>query len=697
MLERKKQQLRNKILSNNITITKEDQCILEIYPELEKELYKRVASDYLLWNQGIYDRIGSYLNPEYITEEIKDNFWFNFVRYYVFKSNDFAISEISTMYEFIDVSEKTKTEIEIMIDKYIKTGELYKKNTHYRIFTEELKTLLDLKRYEEISKIKQISEELSQDILNRLITEFPFDRYDSPEFLGNYLEPSLKMIDKLSIKTLIVMLSNTSSKEEFENHKEEITAHLFQKVKKTRFSDVTEIPELNLITYHVTYEERKKLSEICFNNNILNFIETAYFENIGTEEEVIKKIINYLNNNRELSEHIKNFYLLSEEKIIDALINNGFIEIIFEKDLLHSSPSKIQMIVKNIQEENPLYDRFIQNLKLSYKICNHKEILDAIKNHSKLSVVDFDYEMMLDDNSKEFITKVNGMKNIKIKGYQYLLKDDIKFFFKLFLETHKYEEVITIIDKKVNYQSEEVTDLIEENRLLIIEGIRESLYFAKEILTYIPELIINDKSILKTYIQNEYGLSKLLEYINHHEEYYYFYNEENINFLKEYFSQKYNISEERILKISKIFGPELIRYIENENIQTLLKLEEQDYYKIINLFPKLEYKTSDLEAAYDSIKQYEFSKKYPDDINIFPNILHAIEDNDEIIINHNIERIYKYLDNRFFDDIKEKYNLPEGYDETDPKLFVMFVKSRTKPKRRKIQRTITPCYRLLYY
>ena len=77
------------------------------------------------------------------------------------------------------------------------------------------------------------------------------------------------------------------------------------------------------------------------------------------------------------------------------------------------------------------------------------------------------------------------------------------------------------------------------------------------------------------------------------------------------------------MRFEQKFGPKIIRYINNDNILKILNLNEKDFEKFMNLFPNIEYTMQDLESAYDSLKQYEFSKTQSNIITIFPTILHG--------------------------------------------------------------------------
>ncbi len=235
--------------------------------------------------------------------------------------------------------------------------------------------------------------------------------------------------------------------------------------------------------------------------------------------------------------------------------------------------------------------------------------------------------------------------NLPINYYPY-----DKEFFKELLRNKKWDYASNMPIENSFMEDQEFKDLL-------LYSCRENLYFAKKIIgdEYHDEkieYIFQDKRLLNFFLTNELFTDRIIEYIDHHEELEKFYNEETYQKTKKYFSEKYNLNIENVDKLEEAFGPKVIRYITNENIQKIISLDEGQINKVISLLPKNNFFMKDAEAMYDALKQYQFSKVHPEIISIFPNILHSLEDQDNKYLEYTDELI-KVMDDKFFNKFRE--------------------------------------------
>ena len=76
----------------------------------------------------------------------------------------------------------------------------------------------------------------------------------------------------------------------------------------------------------------------------------------------------------------------------------------------------------------------------------------------------------------------------------------------------------------------------------------------------------------------------------------------------------------------------IIRYLDNENIQQLVNLPDEEFQKFIALFPEEKMKLSDITNIYDSLMQYKFSKEHPEVVSIFADIMHSLDEQNNVYI-----------------------------------------------------------------
>ena len=677
MIKRKVEELKEKIKNKNLELNEDDKIVINMYPELTTNIFRVLSEDIKYWNERIGNEILDESTLQYIPTEVADQFWINYMINEFNNNNTYDLDDIENILNIIEVKEETR-------EKIREIAKNHGVNENNSLNDQTLQTLLDEKRFDLIASINKslpprtyISPELSR----RLVEEFPYDQYDSPSFFASFPELIEDKLDKISIKTLIALIY----KQEYEwddiykINREKLQEQFVETLKRTKLESPDFLNEnFNTISFFIPYNSQKEISEISFNNNILNFVTDYYDTHPESKEECYQKVLQYINK-AETKEYITRLIPIIEksELLIDALIENGFIESVINNRLLNNYPEKKSTILEHIKSNNPKYSKD-QLFSFASASEEHLDIIEELINSKMILTITLYDVNKISEKMLEFVTKmiqkypdlnITGLAHIsETKGIEQLVIELIK--------QKKYKDVTDIISY---YNNQSIfTYIYNNNKEFLLNTLKDSLFFSRKIIEIVPDKIFENKELLEFFFKEQYLAKEVINYINHHEEYEYLYNQETFDLVKESIAATIGIASERLIKFEQKFGPKVIRFIDNENVINILKMNEETFEKFLNLFPNVEYTMNDLEAAYDSLKQYEFSKKYPKVISIFPTILHAIEDKNEEIITNAINELYVCLDDTFFKEANQKYQFPEGYDQTNPKLFVTFIIEKIK-------------------
>lgn len=692
MIEQRRQELLEKIQNKNLKFDKEDLCVLEIYPEYFKLVIEVLAQGVDYWNNEIF----SMITDEYllsVPQEICDAFWLNYAKYMVKSDEELDEEVVNNIFSLVKLQEETKKQILRLLDEQ-QDNKLNSNKESSSITQEKLRELYENKRYDQIAKINTQLYNFPLDLIKNIIDDFPYEQYESPTFFAYYPEFIKEILDKLSIKCLVEILDINRygySGNQSKLSSYEITSELLKKLKVLKFDEPTFIQlDLSRLDSQL-YLIKKDLATLAIDNNILNFLSYTFYHAYGTAEQREQQLIEYIkktdNIDTLIAEWITPDKVKNNIQILDALIEKGFLYTIIEKNLLDVAPDKEQIIIELLRKNAPQYSEIGKSLYLSNELVNHPNILNAIIDNYQIEVIHLCRKEQHGYSDKYNEKNIEKISEIIHRNNDVIIKDIAQFktensysqLIKVLFECKNYDCILSILFS-INYYnlSEMQNRVIEENKECLKRIIDESLSFTNELIKKYSTLVTKNKTLLEIIAHNDYAATQIISHVNHHEELKYFYTHENFLLLIDYFEKKYNIRKDRLLRFEDTFGPMIIRYIENENVQAVFEFDDTTFERFINLFPKLEFTMQDLESSYDSLKQYEFSKKHADEIAIFPNILHSLEDNDEEKLQNFLNRIPKYLDKNFFNRLKKEYTLPEEYNENNPKLFLLFVIEKIK-------------------
>ena len=208
MIEKKYEELKEKIKNKNLSLDNDDEIVLKLYPELYKEIIVLLSENIEYWNDKIADFIFNEDTINLISPEVKDNFWINYIRYAIMKEVDLRLTEneLEEFFFMIGIKEEAKEIIRNLVSKQIKNSiEERKLNANENDLSEALKE----KRYDLIAQIEtdMYSRELvSEELSKRLINEFPYDEFETPIFFAAFPELVEDKLEKLSLKTIINLI-----------------------------------------------------------------------------------------------------------------------------------------------------------------------------------------------------------------------------------------------------------------------------------------------------------------------------------------------------------------------------------------------------------------------------------------------------------------------------------------------------------
>ena len=338
---------------------------------------------------------------------------------------------------------------------------------------------------------------------------------------------------------------------------------------------------------------------------------------------------------------------LKKEILLKKIIEKGYGLALFDEQIPDEQIERIIQVFNEggnkIDEINKIYDIFkidkrilkilFDNIKINdIKICPNgiNNINDEV-NKEKLELL------------HEFLRK---HKDVKLDSISFFDKE----IFDYLLESGDYNNLASsIVSAAVNLTG----DLLN----WINSHENDSFLFYKMICK-----ISNSKS---NYIEEIFYpalkypnlADMLIEYLVHNDGIKDKFSDEFYERVKYHLAKKYSLDINKMDMIEKHFGPNIIMYIEDSNIQKIINMDEEQIQKLFSLFPKVSYTLSDIEAGYESINQYAYGRQ-PENtevINIFPNLLRAVNDHNDKLIKKYKYKLLSIIDDNTISGIMDKY------------------------------------------
>ena len=476
---------------------------------------------------------------------------------------------------------------------------------------------------------------------------------------------------------------------------------------------------------YVSYEKEliKRLKEIINNNDEQkirdNIIDLVYIDNIIVKSELTVDEVHVLFKNGLITLPITDVLVKSDVIKVED-INDIFIDLVNKQD---DPFDLVERIVDRyyglnyilIDEKSNFIDKLIQEgygLLLVNDPVNEKQIeaikknciegknkIDSIPSLYNIEEMDFSLLKFVLDNYKvkafeHAIHKFGFSRtNNVLEKYElvreYLKKnpdtkiDRLEFFDKEIFDSLLKREEYDVLAKSINeYISKNMT---EDFLSWVKEHSDDSFLFHK---------IINEYSFFDNYreelfyplLDNEIIMNELVDSIVHNDNLKDKFSDKFYDYIKYNLAKKYNLDVDKMDLLERQFGPNIIMYIKDNNIQKILNLDINKLKKLLSLFPKVDYTLTDIEAAYESINQYSFGRQ-PQNIeviNIFPNLLRVINDNNINLINKYKYKILAISDLDVINGIMKKNNF-----EGSPIEFLDFLLTHLEGKNVDILHEIT--------
>lgn len=626
------EEISKKIKNNYFKFNKDEKEIIKEKPELLLELLKKTTENNI--NEDIIEIIKD-INKIKLTDEM--------------------IMYIIPLTQIIN-ERNNKKELESgiinpdkcdnnKIKEYIKTN----KEEIKELYLNEkiLLFLLDNKEYELISKAHQLKNYIKEETFERIIKEFPFDKYYLNPYNfyvqteNEYIQKNdnekfnkilIKNLDKLPFGCLIESLKYTEDKEK-------IIKLINERIENNNI-EIYNPQEADGI-FTLEKELVKKIIKKSLEKNNLSIFFTQY---MSFNEELINKLCEKIENGCKIwQEKIYNTTLLKSQKFVQTLVNNGYITQAVDSPIFDEFKNNII----NKINENPNYIKKLK-IKNSKKL---DEILAAMIKNNNFNI-ELENVQLGEQTQQALIKKIVETNEKSLNKTILKLVENLEEPQKLYdnlIEQQQLEKIILLFENIPNKITEPFKNIKK-----IEEQIKNSYYIANNLFNIFKIQLIEDAKARELYIKisDEY-VEKILNTIEQNKQEK-LYDDTLFYQIEDYYIKKYNLNKENLEQLNIKFGPNIIQYINNSQIHQIINLEEKKFKKFISLFPQKEYIMNDLETVYDAFKQEEFSIKNPEIKTIFPKIKKLINSNDKKYIKL-IQEIEIAFDKKIIKQILEKY------------------------------------------
>lgn len=660
-LEKFKQAVSQKLDSKNLSFDDNDLVILNSDDTLRAKLFEVLKNNPNLFTYDIARIIDTFDSFEEIL--LNDDTLLSLYVKALLPGEDYFI--ITDVREF--ASEEVCVQALKDFFEFMENDDIPKSNGY--VNDELVNIILDNKKYSYFESITRCNE-LSMDTIEKL-REYAQEVNTVPDFLAPYYDKLKIDYSKYSLNALIIIFGEAAKPNSVIDVDKQDELNTIYKliVDKLRAGEVIEkkIFKENLSSIFLDYDENNKreLVEILIqmhgtNSTIMTAISDEF-------DEYADLIINNITPESEL----KSFYVfdtlfLNNTRLVERLIECGHLDLasassIFDKYL--------PTIIDKIKNGDPIYQNRIYDCNLIFS----PELLEILLENNMVRNMRVDSSMIL-PNSKLREVILNKIKN----GQTITLAE----------ACYSYRDILDIVIQSKNFATLEKTNLnilqnailSEESINILIEELKNNLKLTEQLLKSARSLIFQNQTLLNFYLQsNEYIIEKVIDRINHEESLEYLYNEENYNLIKQYYAKKYSLNINHLDLMCTKFGPRIIRYFDVKNIHQLVNLSDFEFQMFMELFPNTKISLDDISNIYDSVMQYKFSKENVKVVNIFADIMHSLEDNDNIYIQR-LEDLYTVLDDKFYSKFEGTYPHLINEFKSNPKQFLLTIVSNIQNK-----------------
>ncbi len=697
-LESKRESLKQRIQNGDTNFTSEDITLFKYYPELSREYFEKVKEDYNYINELTDDYVASgiYENNFNFSNQEKKDICRSLILYELYKSTRFKTDYTIRIASFLSLTEEDVNEL----------SEVWKKAFADPNFTfefldindEVINLLLDYKRYDILAQLKPDEKAyivgLSPETIDRLEKEFPVDKYPFPSKIIErvyYERPTeieeLKKEEFYKIRSFSDLIGRCSwlnsfvvnaenledeqakkeTLEQLEKVKERLVDIIFDIIKKSpslaeysedyRISNIEElIPEERKMEYYRLLFEKEcyRDSFSLTNNPEGQKLIMAHIKDIMSKNgHIHPKLFNALYNDN------------TNDELIDYLIDNGQMDCLFSAysfnsplkedpfalELNPKELARVNRIIQNIKNLNPKYLPYIESIEYDYS--DFPEILQAILatgRVKKIRLASFGYNETIKEITFNYI---RNHPEVELTNIPYEPDEEL---ISLFIEMNKVDRLIEATYNGSIYNSPVLQEYLNNNLtdLAIAVRVIHSLDIDNLQHERMWDFILSNELITSFFIKkiNEDPQNNFAD----------IYTVETAKRFLDFFIYKYKINPDHYIRMAEKFGGNIIRYIANENLQKIINLNDEEFEKILNIFPDTTFEMVDVEAAYDSIIQQMFSEKHPVIIDLYASFVQALDNNNQELINKLKEIIIINTTTDFLIKTVEKYKLPNTED-----------------------------------
>lgn len=677
----------------------EERHIIDNNPRLIELIHQTLLNNPHLFNEEVFGCFtDTVLNS--ILEEHGNEAYYNYIDN-MLKESIPAITYLNQYFEQTNLTEEQKEHFRNIVTKSFQNKELT-----IEYFDTGGDTIMEMLKYERFDLISQIKDAYLEDrLLEVLWNSYPFDKYPFPRFFAKNSYLPSKYIDDFPLEESIIayvkLVSNTTFGSEEERKKACDLLPVYIKSLKDKLNAINELdltflyddtnffPDLipgTRVINAISNETKEAMLEIAiklFKLGLYDISDELISKNLITKEELKSIIVELaIKGDTQRFENIRfvNFciYFKEDIELATILLENGFVQ---EAQFVSFEfvSSKEDYIIEQLKQKNSKFKGFAKRLDYDGKGLSNKQFdlyLAMLESGFVNEISTGTFNNFTDEEINELkyiLVKYSSIKFIPIN----MNNDNFLKILDTLIETKRDDSIIDFILS--SFHPETIELLKEINKKDTLQRII-STNFTKgnELLQKHLKSIIEVPELLDEYYKNDVYIERIIDHVNHNENLESFYSNENYNKIKKYLSRHYNLPLESLDRLQNQLGPLIIRFIDNENIQELIKLPVEEQEKILSLFPKEEFTLQDLNGVYDSLKQYEFSKKNSNQVQIFPTLLHSIEDQNEELVESLIIEISNELDKKFLKKFLKKYNLPSEFNENNIINLVRFVINKIK-------------------
>lgn len=635
------QQVLQKLELGNPNLTKEELFITKRNSTLKRKFFSLLSTPDLFWNDTTHNLLLDTLDDSDI-DILGETFLEKCI---ILEINRGAIDILEDANSYLS-TEKYR-QLRQYLDQKLKDPNYTLENSFCRL--EDLMQLMRAERYDLLCQAKTYSDvclTLPATFLAEFKEKYPFSKYPIPQFLYGRISEFLDIYERLQLSDLFILVLQVNEIDStlafyiYERlHGEEDLTHLCSK------SNDSFDGSLDNFLCFFDDEQKGEIYSLLLEKKSLCFLK--FCRSDLTNERYVDQIVEAL-----IANPMNYYYLpaefFSNEKIIQALVAIG------KFDLVVHDPSFAQyipLIVSRI-ETDPTYCTELKDTD----ITAIPEIVRALIKRGQYGFFkpstywcsDFKrdiYEQgslgMYREEILDLIRKgkvVPGIWNLP-RNPSSLSADELDFL-GVILQSNNMGMLHTCFTKLEQFPPQFLP--------MLLENLNKDVSVAEQFLKLYGAMIFETPLLLDFYLQVDgFFVEDMIDYIAHHEEMSNRYTDDLYQKVKKYYIEKNHLNETHLDVLEKRFGPQILRYINVDNLIQIVNMEPSNFNRLLNLLGGESFSLTDIEKYYDSLKQYEFSKKNQDVVEIFSNLKHYIEDKNPKYLSL-LERLVPVMDERFF-------------------------------------------------